>query len=102
MAVSQIQLTESALNQKKTELENYNTQLRKEIDDMNNIEKALIGMWTGDASKEFDSVYQKDSAAFGNFADTVTKYAGAIETILKAYANAEQANVSTAKTRSSR
>lgn len=51
MAVSTIQLTESALKKKKSELENLNSQLKKQIKEMDSTEKSLRGMWTGDAKK---------------------------------------------------
>lgn len=100
MAVSRIQLTESALDKKKGELEQLNSQLKKQIKDLNSTEKSLMGMWTGDAAKEFDKTYDKDGVSFEKFTELVTKYVGALESIMKLYEKGEKANVQTAKKRS--
>ncbi|MBE5942183.1 MAG: WXG100 family type VII secretion target [Lachnospiraceae bacterium] len=100
MAVSTIQLTQSALAKKKNELETLNTQLKSQIKDMNSTEKSLMGMWEGDAAKAFDAAYDKDGQSFEKFTDLVTKYVGALESIMKLYEKAEQKNIQTAKKRS--
>ncbi len=100
MAVSTIQLTQSALAKKKNELETLNTQLKSQIKDMNSTEKSLMGMWEGDAAKAFDAAYDKDGVSFEKFTDLVTKYVGALESIMKLYEKAEQKNIQTAKKRS--
>ena len=100
MAVSTIKLTQSALTKKKSELEQLNTQLKSQIKDMDSTEKSLMGMWEGDAAKAFNAAYDKDGASFDKFTDLVTKYVGALESIMKLYEKAEQANIQTAKKRS--
>jgi len=100
MAVSRIQLTESTLNKKKSELEQLNTQLKKQIKDLDSTEKTIMGMWTGDAAKAFNATYEKDGASFDKFTSLVTKYVGALESIMKLYEKGEKENVQTAKKRS--
>lgn len=100
MAVSRIQLTESALKKKKSELENLNSQLKKQIKELDSTEKSLRGMWTGDAAKAFSATYDKDGASFDAFTTLVTKYVGALESIMKLYEKGEKENVQTAKNRS--
>lgn len=100
MAVSKIQLTESALNKKKSELEQLNSDLKKQIKDLDSTEKSLMGMWVGDAAKAFNTTYEKDGASFDKFTSLVTKYVGALESIMKLYEKGERKNVQTAKKRS--
>lgn len=100
MAVSRIQLTQSALTKKKSELEQLNTQLKKQIKDLDATEKSLMGMWIGDAAKAFDKTYDKDGASFEKFTSLVTKYVGALESIMKLYEKGEKTNVQTATKRS--
>lgn len=100
MGVSTIQLTESALKKKKNELESLNKQLQTDIKNLDSIEKSLQGMWTGDAAKAFDATYKKDGASFTQFVTLVTKYAGALESIMTLYEKGEKKNVETAKKRS--
>ena len=100
MAVSTIKLTQSALSKKKNELESLNTQLKNQIKEMNTTEKSLLGMWQGDAAKAFDAAYDKDGQSFDKFTALVTKYAGALESIMSLYEKAEQKNIQTAKKRS--
>ena len=59
-----------------------------------------MGMWEGDAAKAFDAAYDKDGASFEKFTELVTKYVGTLESIMKLYEKAEQANIQTAKKRS--
>lgn len=99
MAVSTIQLTQSALNKKKNELEDLNVQLKAQIKDMNATEKSLVGMWEGDAAKAFDAVYDRDGQSFDNFIKLVQKYCAALEMIMKLYEKAEKKNIQTAKKR---
>ncbi|MDE6760878.1 MAG: WXG100 family type VII secretion target [Lachnospiraceae bacterium] len=100
MAVSEIRLTESALDKKKGELEQLNTDLKKQIKDLDETEKSLMGMWVGDAAKAFNTTYEKDGASFDKFTSLVTKYVGALESIMKLYEQGEKKNVQTAKKRS--
>ena len=100
MAVSRIQLTESALKAKKKELEQLNSQLKKQIKELDSTEQTLMGMWTGDAAKAFNANYKKDGASYDAFTSLVTKYVGALESIMKLYEKSERENVQTAKTRS--
>lgn len=100
MAVSEIRLTESALDKKKGELEQLNTDLKKQIKDLNETEKSLMGMWIGDAAKAFNATYEKDGASFDKFTSLVTKYVSALESIMKLYEQGEKKNVQTAKKRS--
>lgn len=100
MAVSTIKLSQSALQKKKNELESLNKTLKSQIKDMDATEKALMGMWEGDAAKAFNSTYEKDGESYDKFIDLVTKYVGALEAIIKLYEKAEATNVQTAQKRS--
>ena len=100
MASSTIKLSQSALTKKKSELEELNSKLKNQIKELDSTEKSLMGMWTGDAAKAFDQSYSKDGQSFEKFTNLVTKYAGALETIIKMYQNAEKKNIETAKKRS--
>lgn len=100
MTVSKIQLTESNLKKKKADLEDLNSQLKKQLRDLDSTEKTLMGMWVGDAAKAFNNTYEKDGASFEKFTDLVVKYVGALETIMKLYEKSERTNIQTAKKRS--
>lgn len=97
---SQIQLKESALNQKKSRLEELNKKFESQVKELKTTEKALQSMWTGDAAKQFDQSFTKDSESYDAFYKLVNKYVQALEQIMKAYENSEKANVQIAKTRS--
>ncbi|MCM1158048.1 MAG: WXG100 family type VII secretion target [Bacteroidales bacterium] len=100
MAVGKIELTQSSLNKKKQKLEELNSKFKKEVKDLDTVEKSLKSMWTGDAAKAFEASYNQDVEAYDKFSTLVTKYAGALESIMKVYEKSEQANIATAKNRS--
>ena len=88
-----IQLTSGDLAKKKDELARLNSDFKKQLDDMTSTEKAILGMWDGDASNAFDKKYDKDYKKMERMYPAVQKYCTALETIIKMYEDTEKKNI---------
>lgn len=97
---STIKLTASALQAKKSKLEQDNAHFKSEIGNLESCEKQLMAEWKGDAADAFNATYTRDASCFDKFYSLVQKYTQALDQIVKAYEKAEQANVQVAKSRS--
>lgn len=90
-----------ALNDKITQLTQYNAQLQAKIDDLCQLEANANKAWDGEANDEFHNVFMQDKALFDEFHSTINQYIEALKQILQNYENAEGGVKKIVETRSS-
>lgn len=97
--MAQITVTTKTLSGKATELQGYNKQLNTQITALQQQEKALCGMWEGDAKEAFDKAFQSDIKQMQNFYEAIGKFVTQLNEIVKNYNAAEAKNVNIASER---
>lgn len=94
-----IRVTTSTLRSKAEELRNLNERFKNEVSGLNDREKQLLTMYEGDASKAFDTEFQKDKQKFDIFYAGINQYIQRLLDSADAYDRAEAQNLSVAQTR---
>lgn len=92
-------VTSSNLTNGATQLEELNGQLINAVQELENTESSLSGMWEGEARDAFHRVFGEDKTQMTAFTELIKRYVEALRNIANNYAQAESTNVDTASTR---
>lgn len=95
----QIQVTATLLRTKAEELSAQNTQLKAQIELLDETEQSLNAMWEGDANTAFHTAFQRDKVQMTNFYNAIQQYIQVLLSAAARYAQAESQNVDIANTR---
>lgn len=87
------------LRAKADELEALNQQFNTEVQNLQETEGALQGMWEGDANTAFHTVFSEDVGKMNSFYSAISQYVQVLRTIADNYQNAEAQNVDIATER---
>lgn len=90
---NQFTVTTAQLNQKAGELRANNRNLTTQIENLRSQERALNGMWEGDAKNAFDKAFNQDIVQMQNFYKEIENYVTKLTEIAKTYEQAEMRNV---------
>lgn len=82
------------------ELEQRNEQFRNAINELENLEGRLNGMWDGEANDTFHQAFTNDKIQMTNFYNAIAQYVATLRSIADRYQQAEINNTDTARTRS--
>ena len=96
---STITVTPTELKNKASELKQFNSSLKTQIEDLRAQESALVGKWEGEAKTAFDGAFKKDMVQMENFYNAIERYVAALLEIAARYEAAENANTNIATTR---
>lgn len=97
--MSKFSVTANELNNVANVLVEDNNQFRSRVSDLMNCASELASMWQGEANTQFNTALNNDQERWAEFAALIDQYVEALQTVIQAYINAEDANVSTATTR---
>lgn len=86
------QIDSNRLRAKKDELMSMVQRFGQEKETLCRMEGALRAMWEGAANESFHNSFVKNAGQMDAFMETVTRYAGVMETIAQRYDIAEQKN----------
>ena len=92
-------VTTAQLNQKAGELRANNRNLTTQIQNLISQQRALNGMWEGDARQGFDKAFNQDVQQMQNFYKEIENYVTKLTEIAKTYEQAEARNLETVHTR---
>ena len=95
-----IRVTASELRTKAAELRELNSQFNTQVNNLDNQEQSLMGMWEGEAKTAFDGAFKRDKTQMDNFKRLMDDYCTTLENIAIKYENAEAQNAEIAGTRS--
>lgn len=98
--MSKFNVTASELRSAIQALRENNTQFKGRVTELGAKQQELASQWQGDANTAFNAAFQNDKDKWEIFSQLVEQYIQALEQILQTYEAAEQANTSTASTRS--
>ena len=94
--MAEFQVTSNEVQSKSLELQNLAKQMRSKIDEMDQIEQNLAGMWEGDAHEAFRSNYTQSKQKMMTFVNALEKYFLTLNDIAVTYHNSENKNIQTA------
>lgn len=97
--MSKFSVAANELNNVVNVLVEDNNQFRSRVNDLMNCASELASMWQGEANSQFNNALNTDQERWAEFAALIDQYVEALRTVIQAYANAEDANVSTATNR---
>lgn len=97
--MAMIQVTSAKLRKAAQELQALNGQLKSRAGELESSEKALCGMWEGEAKAAFHNAFVRDCVQMEAFHKLITMYAGALLEIAEQYERAEARNVELAGSR---
>ena len=98
--MSRFSVTAAELSNAVSTLVEDNNQFRSRVSDLMNCANELASMWQGEANTRFNNALNTDQERWAEFASLIDQYSAALSSIITTYSNAEEANVSTASTRS--
>ena len=98
--MSKFSVTAAELNNTISVLSEDNNQFRARVNDLMSCAQELAAMWQGEANSRFNNALNTDQERWAEFAALIDQYTEALRQILQTYATAEEANSSTATTRS--
>ena len=98
--MSKFSVTAAELNNTISVLSEDNNQFRARVNDLMSCAQELAAMWQGEANSRFNNALNTDQERWAEFAALIDQYTEALRQILQTYATAEEANTSTATTRS--
>ena len=78
---STITVTPAELKNKASELKQFNSNLKTQIEELRSQEGALIGKWEGDAKTAFDAAFKNDMIQMDNFYNAIERYVAALQEI---------------------
>lgn len=97
--MSKFTVTANELNNVTNTLSEDNNQFRARVNDLVNCATELASMWQGEANNRFNAALNNDQERWAEFAALIDQYTEALRVIVQTYNTAEEANVSTATTR---
>lgn len=97
--MAQILVTSSELRTAASTLREFNTDFKKQVEDLVGSEGRLKSQWQGPANDAFHTAFMNDKTYMDKFATEIERYCQTLETIASKYDAAESANVETANTR---
>lgn len=97
--MSRFSVTAAELNNTVSALAENNNQFRCRVNDLMNCASELASMWQGEANNRFNNALNSDQERWAEFAALIDQYCEALRTVIQTYNTAEEANVSTASTR---
>ena len=92
-------VTINELVNRANDLSNLNQRFETEVNNLVDLEGTLNSMWDSDARKVFQTAFVNDITQMNNFHTAVTNYVSTLLESAKQYAQAENTNVETARTR---
>lgn len=97
--MADIKVTSSELRAAASNLQEYNSNFKSQVEALVNSEAVLGGQWQGDANTAFHKAFMNDKAFMDQFAAEIEKYCAALETAAAKYDAREAANVEIATQR---
>lgn len=97
--MSRFSVTAAELNNVVMTLNEDNEQFRARVNDLMTCAQELASMWQGEANGRFNSALNTDQERWAEFATLIDQYRDGLVAIIQIYSNAEEANTSTAMTR---
>jgi len=97
--MAEMRVTSATLSQKKSELEQLNSQLVALKGQYESVEQAMNSKWDGDAKTAFHATFTQNMAAIDTFTKEVTNYITALQNIITKYETTEAENQSIAASR---
>ena len=97
--MADLKVMTNELNAKIEELRSLNKQFKNEVNELENTEASLNGMWEGSARKAFHKEFKQDKSQMDTFHDTIEQYIQALQEMLEEYKKTEQKNIEKAQTR---
>lgn len=98
--MAEFTVTAAQLQSKAEELSQYNASFKKEVENLNQTETQLMGMWDGEAKDTFHGAFNRDKVNMDNFYNAIAQYVNALQQIAAKYAQAESQNTQIASQRS--
>ena len=80
-------------------LRQLNAQFKGQVNELEETEAGLNGLWEGEAKETFHNAFTSDRTQMNNFYNAVEVYAQRLESIAQRYAQAEASNVEIASER---
>lgn len=93
-----IRVTAEELKARANSLRELNSNFQTQINNLESCEQRLAGMWEGEARDAFDNYFKQNKAKFDKFYQVISQYCDAMDQIAAKYQQAEQTNISLAKT----
>ena len=87
------------LEQCLSDLKSDHKQFDAEVENLRTSERTLSGKWEGDAKEAFEKAFNSDAKYMDDFGRLLTEYENALDTVIKAYRNAESTNIATGNLR---
>lgn len=97
--MAMIQVTSARLKKAAQELQTLNGQFKSRAGELENSERALCGMWEGEAKAAFHNAFARDCVQMEAFYKLIGMYAGALSEIAEQYERAEARNIELAGSR---
>lgn len=97
--MSDILVNAAQLKAKAEELSAQNTQLKAQIDLLNETEMSLNAMWEGDANVAFHNAFQRDRIQMTNFYNAIQQYVQVLQNTAVRYSQTELNNAEIASAR---
>ena len=97
--MSKFSVTATELVSAANMLSEDNNQFRARVNDLVTCASELASMWEGEANNQFNTAFNNDQERWSEFAVLIDQYVEALNAVARAYAQAEETNVSTAATR---
>ncbi|WP_031547564.1 WXG100 family type VII secretion target [Oribacterium sp. FC2011] len=97
--MSMFRVNTSTLKSQAEQLRTLNESFKTQVENLNDKENALSGMWEGEARNAFHNAFQQDKSQFDVFYQGINTFISTLETDAGEYDKAEAQNLSTAQTR---
>ena len=97
--MSEILVNAAQLKAKAEELSAQNTQLKAQIELLNETEMSLNSMWEGDANVAFHNAFQRDKIQMTNFYNAIQQYVQVLQNTAARYSQTELNNAEIASAR---
>ena len=97
--MAQFYVDASSLRTKVSELQQLNNSFKSEMDNLQETEQILAGMWEGSAKDAFRTAFNSDIVQMSNFYNAINTFADRLQEIVVQYERAESTNTQLASTR---
>lgn len=97
--MAQVTLTSALLKSKAEELSAQNSQLKAQINLLEETEGNLNSMWEGDANTAFHTAFNNDKIQITNFYNAIQQYVQVLQNVAARYAQVEGQNAEIASAR---
>lgn len=92
--MARFQVTTSEMKAAIIELSEKNEMFKNKVRELETAQQALHAQWQGDANVAFNTAFENDKEKWMEFSYLIDRYIQALASIMQAYENAEQTNIS--------